>query len=77
MTDRGHHHKQALCAVANRLVNRIFRVLRTGTPYVLRDVDGRGIDLAEGRRIVAERYTVPHALRAARRVQRSSPPRPT
>jgi len=74
MTDRGHHHKQALCAVANRLVNRIFRVLRTGTPYVLRDVDGRGIDLAEGRRIVAERYTVPHALRAARRVQRSATP---
>ena len=77
MTVRGHHHKQALCAVANRLVNRIFRVLRTGTPYVLRDSDGRVIDLAEARRIVAERYTVPEAVRAARRVQRASAPRPT
>ena len=28
MTLRGHHHKQALCAVANHLVNHIFRVLR-------------------------------------------------
>ena len=71
MTVRGHHHEQALCAVANRLVNRIFRVLRTGTPYVLRDVDGRIIDRAEGRHIVAERYTVPDAVRASRRVDRS------
>ena len=70
MTVRGHHHKQALCAVANRLANRIFRVLRTGQPYVLRDVDGRTIDLAEGRRVVAERYAVPDAVRASRRVNR-------
>ena len=28
MTTKGHHHKQALCAVANRLANRIFSVLR-------------------------------------------------
>lgn len=71
MTLRGHHHKQALCAVANRLVNRIFRVLRTGTPYVLRDIDGRVIDLREGRHIVIERYTVPQAIRNARRVNRT------
>jgi hypothetical protein len=30
MVGRGHHHKQALCAVATRLVNRIGMVLRTG-----------------------------------------------
>jgi transposase len=30
MVRKGHHHKQALCAVATRLVNRIGRVLRTG-----------------------------------------------
>lgn len=70
MTARGHHHKQALCALANRLVNRIFRVLRTGQPYVLRDIDGREIDIAEAKRIVAERYTVPPDLRASRRVNR-------
>jgi transposase len=68
MTTRGHHHKQALCAVANRLINRIFRVLRTGKPYVLRDLDGREIDIAEARSIVAVRYTVPPDIRASRRV---------
>lgn len=70
MTTKGHHHKQALCAVANRLVNRIFRVLRTGKPYGLRDLDGRPIEIAEARKIIAERYTVPEAVRAARRVNR-------
>jgi transposase len=70
MTAKGHHHKQALCAVANRLVNRVFRVLRTGRPYVLRDFDGRAIAVDEAKRIVAERYTVPPDLRARRRVNR-------
>lgn len=70
MTVRGHHHKQALCAVANRLVNRIFRVLRTGEPYRLRDLDGRKIDISEAKAIVAERYTVAETVRASRRVNR-------
>ena len=70
MTTKGHHHKQALCAVANRLVNRIFRVLRTGKPYGLRDLDGRPIEVAEARAIIAERYTVSPDVRAGRRVNR-------
>ena len=73
MTTKGHHHKQALCAVANRLVNRIFRVLRTGKPYGLRDLDGRPIGIAEAKAIVAERYTVPETIRASRRVNRIRP----
>ena len=32
MMKKGHHHKQALCAVATRLINRIYRVLKTGEP---------------------------------------------
>jgi len=70
MTSKGHHHKQALCAVANRLVNRIYRVLRTGKPYGLRDLDGRPVEVAEAKKIVAQRYTVPEAVRAPRRVNR-------
>ena len=70
MTTKGHHHKQALCAVANRLVNRIFRVLRTGKPYGLRDLDGRPIEVAEAKTIIAERYAVPPDIRATRRVNR-------
>lgn len=72
MTSRGHHHKQALCAVANRLVNRIFSVLRSGKPYVLRDHDGREISVAEAKAIVATRYKVPEAVRAKRRANRAA-----
>lgn len=72
MTHRSHHHKQALCAVANRLVSRIFHVLRTGKPYVLRDRDGREISLAEAKAIITERYTVSESIRATRRVNRIS-----
>ncbi|MFO7758209.1 MAG: IS110 family transposase [Roseovarius sp.] len=70
MTDKGHHHKQALCAAANRLINRIFRVLRTGRPYVLRDHEGNEISVAQAKALVAERYTVPEAIRASRRTNR-------
>jgi hypothetical protein len=34
MVNKGQHHKQAICTVATRLINRIYRVLKTGEPYV-------------------------------------------
>src|SRR5919107_6420068 len=67
MVRKGHHHKQALCAVATRLVNRIGKVLRTGEAYELRDTNGRPITIAEGRAIIAERFGVPAEIRSARR----------
>jgi hypothetical protein len=66
MVTKGHHHKQALCAVATRLVNRIYRVLKTGQAYVLRDRDGRPITVAQGKQIVAESFTVPLEIRRTR-----------
>ena len=54
MVRNGHHHKQALCAVATRLVNRIGKMLRTGEAYELRDDTGKTITIAEGRTIIAE-----------------------
>ncbi|MFN8721433.1 MAG: IS110 family transposase [Rhodospirillales bacterium] len=74
MTTKGHHHKQALCAVANRLVNRIRSVLLSQRPYVLRDLDGTEITVAQARAIIAQRYTVPTVVRASRRATRSAPP---
>ena len=71
MVRKGHHHKQALCAVATRLVNRIGRVLRTGKAYDLRDIDGTPITLAEGKAIVAEQFTIPPEIRNARRQHRA------
>jgi transposase len=67
MVGRGHHHKQALCAVATRLVNRINMVLRTGRAYELRDREGRAITVAEGKAIVSEHFRVPDQIRRARR----------
>lgn len=70
MTTKGHHHKQALCAVANRLANRILSVMRSGKPYVLRDRSGREIDVAEAKQLIAASYTVSEETRASRRANR-------
>jgi transposase len=70
MTTRGHHHKQALCAVANRLANRILSVLRRGTPYVLRDMHGTEMTIAEAKAFVNANYTVQESVRSGRRSNR-------
>jgi transposase len=67
MMEKGHHHKQALCAVATRLVNRIHRVLKTGQPYELRDPDGKVISVAAAKQLVQERCSVPVEIRSSRR----------
>jgi transposase len=66
MVEKGHHHKQALCALATRLVNRIFCVLKSGRPYVLQDENGTPVDIAQAKAIVLERFTVPADIRAGR-----------
>ena len=71
MVRKGHHHKQALCGVATRLVNRIGKVLRTGEPYELRDTTGKPITTAEGRAIIAEQFSIPVEIRNARRRHRA------
>ena len=71
MVRKGHHHKQALCAVATRLVNRIGKVLRTGQAYELRDQAGNPISVAEGSAIVADQFNIPVEVRNARRRRRT------
>ena len=70
MTEKGHHHKQALCAVANRLANRILSVMRSGRPYVLRDPEGDEITIAQAKALITARFTVPDTIRASRRANR-------
>jgi transposase len=67
MVAKGRHHKQALCAVATRLINRIYAVLKEDRPYILRDLDGRSITQGEGRAIVDARFQVPPEVREVRR----------
>ncbi|MEJ5155077.1 hypothetical protein WH240_07725 [Gluconobacter wancherniae] len=77
MTMKDHHHKQALCAVANRIVNWIFSVLKRGKPFELRDREGNSITLCEAKAIILERYTVGKNIRAKRRFNRIERPSET
>lgn len=67
MTERGACHTKALCVVAANLAERALTVLKRGTPYELRDVDGRPVTVEEARDIVAEHWTVPEEVRRRRR----------
>ena len=66
MTQAGKHHTSALCHIATTLLTRIAACWRNGTPYQLRDLDGRPITAEQARLIIAERYTVPADLRHTR-----------
>jgi len=66
MVERGKHHKQAVCACATHMLDRVRAVLRDGRPYELRDVDGTPVTPEEARAIIAARYTVPPEVRQRR-----------
>jgi hypothetical protein len=67
IVDKGHHHRQALCAVATRLANRVHAVLKSGRPYCLRDLTGQPISVAAGRAFIREPLQVPTTVRQQRR----------
>lgn len=52
------HRDSAICHLAADLLTRIAACMRSGTPYVLRDTDGREITTEEGRQIVKSQYRV-------------------
>lgn len=52
------HRNSAICHLATDLLTRIAACMRTGQPYVIRDVDGREITAAEGKSIVKQRYKI-------------------
>lgn len=67
MVERGATHTKALCVVAAHLAERVWAVMARGTPYVVRDTDGRAVTRAEAKAIIAERFTVPEEVRRRRR----------
>ncbi len=71
MVERGAHHTKALCVVATRLAERGWVTMARGEPYVIRDIDGRPVDPAEAKAIIAERYTVPEEIRRRRRSRKT------
>jgi Transposase IS116/IS110/IS902 family len=63
MVNKGKHHKQAICACATHLLDRVLVVLREDKAYELRDVNGTPITSQQARAIIAEHYTVPEVVR--------------
>jgi transposase len=67
MVERGKNHIGALCVVAATLAERAWNVMKRGTPYVVRDIDGRVVEPEEAAAIIAEHWTVPAEVRTRRR----------
>jgi len=63
MMHKGKHHKQAVCACATHLLDRVLAVLRADKPYEMRDSDGTAIRNQQARELIEERYTVPPEVR--------------
>jgi transposase len=63
MMNKGKHHKQAVCACATHLLDRVLAVFREDRAYEVRDVDGTPVTVEQAQAIIAERYTVPQEVR--------------
>ena len=63
MVHKGKHHKQAICACATHLLDRVLAVLREDQPYELRAADGTEVPVEQAQRIIAERYRVSQEVR--------------
>jgi transposase len=63
MMRKGKHHKQAVCACATHLLDRVLAVLRSDKPYEMRDSDGTAVSDQQARAIIVERYTVSQEVR--------------
>ena len=67
---RNHPHAQAQIVVCTHLANRLYAVWKRGTPYVLRDLQGRPISKADAHRLIRSHYAIPKAVRQRQRRRR-------
>jgi hypothetical protein len=63
MVHKGKHHKQAICACATHLLDRVLAVLREDQPYELRAADGTPVTVEQAQRLIAEHYRVSPEVR--------------
>jgi transposase len=68
MTERGHCHTQATCALARKLVARTWATLTTGTAYELRDLDGQPVTRRAAKQLAAA-LAVPDDVRRRTRAR--------
>lgn len=66
MVERGHCHAKATCAVARKLIARVWVTITTGSPYEYRDLDENPITRRRARELVTE-LAVPDHVRARSR----------
>ena len=66
MVERRHNHVKATCAVARKVVTRIWATLASGRPYELRDVDGTPVDRVTATELAAKWAVPEHVRRRAR-----------
>jgi hypothetical protein len=84
---KGRHHNQAICAVASNLAGRTYSVMRrtglgtdkllhntTHLKYVIRDFEGKDVDLKQGRALVVDRFLIKETGRAPNFYSRQSLP---
>lgn len=77
MVERGANHTKALSVVAAALARRFRATMVRGTPYEIRDTDGRPVTREEARAIIAARYTVPDEVRGPPSQQEGGEARPS
>ena len=70
MVERGAHHNNAACVVAAHLAERAWVTLLRQELYVLRDLEGKPITVAEGKAIVAEHFKVSEEVCRRRRTKK-------
>lgn len=68
MVERGHCHTQANCALARKLAGRIWVTLTTGSPYELRDLEGKPITRRQAKEL-ASSLAVPEEVRRRARAR--------
>ncbi|MCY3655035.1 MAG: hypothetical protein OXG95_00270 [Chloroflexi bacterium] len=66
MVTAGKHHNSTLCHIATEPLTRVIACWRRGERYDIRDCNRRPVSMAEGKRIIAERYRVPAEVRQQR-----------
>ena len=54
MVERGHCHAKATCAVARKLIGRVWATITNNQPYELRDLEGNRITRRQARQLVTE-----------------------
>lgn len=70
MVQKGKTHTQAICACVNRLLGRIWRVIRTEKPYELRDLEGSPISKQKAQVLIEKNHKIPEKIRRQRRNKR-------